>query len=633
MGTDSACEWLEADGLGGFASGTENLIRTRRYHGLLLSAVTPPTGRVMLVNGFEAWLETPRGRVDLTSQCYAGGVTHPEGHRHITHFSRDPWPTWTYDAGVCALTLEIASLKSRAATVVCWTAVGDVDGVTLCVRPLLSGRDYHALQRENTAINLGTRQQGSRLSWHTYPDQPVIYSVTNGTWEQSPAWYRSFQYSLERERGLDDVEDLASPGILRFRLGHGTALWMMGTRDVPELAEVADVLDDERRRRAAFASPLLLAADAYLVARGAGRTIVAGYPWFTDWGRDTFIAMRGLCLSTGRYDAARDILLEWAPAISRGMLPNRFPDSGDTAEYNSIDASLWFVVATGELLAAASANAGILTPFDRHRLESATVDVLEGLAAGTRYGIHCDGDGLLACGEPGVQLTWMDAKVGDRVITPRVGKPVEIQALWIHALRLGAQISHRWRRTLERAERSFALKFWNAEAGCLYDVVDVDHMAGRVDASIRPNQVFAVGGLGSSLVLGERARSVVDVLERHLLTPLGLRTLSPASPDYVGHYEGGPAARDAAYHQGTAWPWLMASFVDAWLNARGNSAAALHEARMRFLPAFDAHLTAAGLGHVSEIVDADPPFTPRGCPFQAWSLGELIRLQQRLTYT
>ena len=634
MWTDNSNEWLEPDGFGGFASGTVNTIRTRRYHGLLLAATTPPTGRVMLVNGFEAWLDTPSGRVDLSAQRYDGDVIHPRGDQHITAFTHEPWPTWTYDIGDGGqLRQEIVALPERPLTCVRWTFIGDASGVVLHVRPLLSGRDYHSLQRENDAINLSTRVAGERLSWHTYSDQPVVRCVTNGQWEQSPAWYRQFLYSAERERGLDCIEDLASPGTLHFRFDRGPALWLMSTSELPDLESLDRGLTAECDRRNGFASPLLRAADAYLVARGAGLTIVAGYPWFTDWGRDTFIAMRGLCLATGRLDEARDILLEWAATVSEGMLPNRFPDGGSAPEYNSVDASLWFVVSTGELLSLTEQRPEILTPFDRWRLEQATIAVIEGLAGGTRYGIRCEPDGLLACGVPGVQLTWMDAKVGDRVITPRIGKPVEVQALWINALAAGARISRRWQRTLDRAQQAFADRFWNSAAGCLYDVIDADHVPGRVDALIRPNQVFAVGGLPFTVLTGERARQVVDTVEAHLLTPVGLRTLSPDAPGYVARYEGDSATRDAAYHQGTAWPWLLAAFVDAWLEVRGNSSAALAEARARFLPPLTAHLSDAGLGHVSEIVDADPPFCPRGCPFQAWSLGELIRLTERVTYT
>jgi predicted glycogen debranching enzyme len=395
---------------------------------------------------------------------------------------------------------------------------------------------------------------------------------------------------------------------------------------------VDEVIARERQRRATFGDRLVRAADAYIVQRGVGRTIVAGYPWFTDWGRDTFISLRGLCLATNRLADARDILLEWANTVSEGMLPNRFPDSGEQPEYNAVDASLWYVVATGELLEVAASTPGLLSPLDRLRLETVIVAVLEGLARGTRYGIRADSDGLLACGAPGVQLTWMDARVGDRVITPRTGKPVEIQALWINALEAGARLSTRWGPVAARARATFERRFWNPQTGGLYDVVDVDHVKGSTDASLRPNQIFAIGGLPHAALVGVRARSVVDLMEAELLTPLGLRTLSPRDPAYVGRYAGDPGRRDASYHQGTAWPWLMGAFVDAWIRVRGGSAAVRREARERFLLPLMAHLDEAGLGHVSEIVDGDAPHTPRGCPFQAWSVGELIRIV-RMTAT
>ncbi|MEW6321114.1 MAG: amylo-alpha-1,6-glucosidase [Acidobacteriota bacterium] len=633
-------EWLEPDGLGGFASGTVNTIRTRRYHGLLLVATTPPTGRKLLVNGFEAWVEGPGGRQFLSVQRYAPDTIYPDGHRRIVGFARDPWPCWTYrlDDGT-EVVQEIWTTPPHARTIVRWTvktAGTELGDLSLAVRPLLSGRDYHALHGQNNAFAMATeRRADGLLRWRPYSELPVIVSATNGRWSDDPAWFRQFLYAAERERGLDCQEDLASPGILRWRLGSGPALWVMGTEPAIQplastdlVAEIDRAAAAERDRRARLGGPLARAADAYLVRRGIGKTIVAGYPWFTDWGRDTFISLRGLCLATGRLDEVRDILLEWSHAISRGMVPNRFPDAGEEPEYNSVDASLWFVIAARELLAAAPSPSRLLSSVDRLRLESAIDAILDGYARGTRYGIRCADDGLLQAGEPGVQLTWMDARVGGREITPRIGKPVEIQALWVNALEAGAAISSRWPAVLARARASFEARFWNEEAGCLFDVVDVDHVAGQKDPRIRPNQILAVGGLPTALLEGERARRVVDLVERVLWTPLGLRTLAPGTPGYAPHYEGGPDGRDGAYHQGTAWPWLLGPFVDAWVRVRGGTDDARREARERFLAPVLAHLDDAGLGHVSEIVDADPPHTPRGCPFQAWSLGELIRIDR-----
>ena len=364
-----------------------------------------------------------------------------------------------------------------------------------------------------------------------------------------------------------------------------------------------------------------------MVTRGTGRTIIAGYPWFGDWGRDTFIALRGLCLATGRLDDARSILLEWGSVVSQGMLPNRFADDGDTPEYNSVDASLWYVVVVGEWLDAMVAVGREVATSDQACLRTAVETILEDYMRGTRYRIHADVDGLLACGAPGTQLTWMDAKLGDGVVTPRIGKPVEVQALWVNALDVGARFVPHWGELRDGARTTFEARFWNEPRGCLYDAVDVDHVAGTGDASVRPNQLFALGGLPLALVEGKRARRLLELAERELLTPLGLRSLAPGEPGYAPHYAGGVRERDAAYHQGTVWPWLMGAFVEAWLRARDSSEPAKAEARARFLAPLHEHLNVAGLCHVSEIGDAEAPHTPNGCPFQAWSVGELLRLE------
>lgn len=630
---DDDREWLEPDGLGGFASGTISGIRTRRYHALLLTATTPPTGRMVLVNGFDAWIESGGDRFALSSQRYAPDVVAPDGATHITAFAREPWPTWTFTlpSGVVVVQ-EIFVPHGRAAAVVSWRLETPVAGaVQLVVRPFLSGRDYHGMHHENGSCRTEAGAEGELTRWQLYDGVPPIASLSNGRYAHDPVWYRNFLYRDETDRGLDDREDLLAPGTLTFDLSRGEAVWLLEsatpTPGVSTAATVAGLRRAERDRRAAFRSPLERAADAYLVRRGDGRTVIAGYPWFTDWGRDTFIALRGLCLAGGRVDDARRILLEWSDAVSLGMLPNRFADGGDAPEFNSVDASLWFVVAVKELLDAVEAGRGALTPAERQRLLVAVTEILEGYSEGTRYGIRLDADGLLACGEPGVQLTWMDAKVGDWVVTPRVGKPVEVQALWLHALAFASTWDSRWQVAYVRGRINFARKFWNPNGQCLYDVVDVDHVPGHLDASCRPNQILAIGGLGESLLDTDRTRIALGVVERKLLTPLGLRSLAPDEAGYVPHYRGGPRERDGAYHQGTVWPWLIGPFVDAWLSARGRTDAAKDEARTRFLRPLELHLEDAGLGHVSEIADAEPPFTPRGCPFQAWSVGEMLRLR------
>jgi predicted glycogen debranching enzyme len=622
-------EWLEADGLGGFASGTVAGPRTRRYHALLLTATHPPTGRVVLVNGVEAWVESEAGRVPLTAQRYAPDLVVPEAGAPIAGFRHEPWPCWTLrlpDGSEIAH--DILVHRPSGETLLRWRRIAGSGPCRLAVRPLLSGRDYHALHRENAGFDFAARIAGGTVAWRPYPGLPAITALSNGTYRHAPDWYRNFLYTAEQARGLDCIEDLATPGLFAWDLAAGEAVLILRAGDAlagAAPARAAQIAADEQAARAALGTPLRRAADCYLVNRGEGRTVLAGFPWFTDWGRDTFIAMRGLTLANPRLDDAGNILLAWCGAVSEGMLPNRFPDAGDTPEYNSVDASLWFVVAVHEFLASREAP-----PPVRDRLRDAVGAILQGYAAGTRYRIGMDADGLLAAGEPGVQLTWMDAKIGDRVITPRIGKPVEVQALWINALRIAAAWDARWQPLAARATAAFLARFPDPANGGLFDVVDADHVPDKNDGKLRPNQILAVGGLPFPIVTGEAARRIVDLVEARLLTPLGLRSLAPDDPDYVGRYRGDPLARDSAYHQGTVWPWLMGPFVQAWLAVRGNTEAAKAAARARFLPPLHAHLATAGLGHVSEVADGDAPHRPGGCPFQAWSLGELIRIEALL---
>jgi predicted glycogen debranching enzyme len=633
---DDGREWLETDGLGGFAMGTADGVRTRRYHGLLVAG-DASGGRMMLVNGVEVWVEIEGHRLALSSHRYAPGVVHPDGRSRIADFTTEPWPTWSYALGhFGSIVQEVFVVGGRNTAVVTWRFEPATPGgppARLSVRPLFSGRDYHALHHENPAFDFEPRRQGAVLTWTPYAGVPSVHVGSNGAYRHDPLWFRQFEYAEERARGLDAFEDLASPGEWAFALAgpdDRAALTLTAQFEDAEAgaAGAGAVRSAEARRRAAFATPLDRAADGYLIRRGAGRTVVAGYPWFTDWGRDTFIAIRGLCLATGRLDVARDILIEWSGAISDGMIPNRFPDAGGAPEFNAVDASLWFVVAAWEMERAAGHRSQVLSAADRDRLRQAVDDILDGYAAGTRFGIHCDDDGLLAAGAPGVQLTWMDAKIGDRVVTPRAGKPVEVNALWLNALRIGGSRTPRWRALQRKAAASFAARFWNEASDALYDVADVDGVRGAVDASIRPNQIFAVGGLPFPAVTGDRARRIVETVERQLLTPMGLRTLAPGSAGYAPRYEGDVEARDTAYHQGTVWPWLMGPFVEAWVRVHGDTPAVRALARQRHLDPLVQHLGAAGIGHVSEIADAEPPFTPRGCPFQAWSLGELLRLDR-----
>ena len=634
--SDSA-EWLEADGLGGFASGTTSGVRTRRYHALLLTATTPPSGRTVLVNGFDAWIETPRGKFFLSAQRYASEAINPDGTARLKEFQLRPWPKFWFELyDNVIVEHELFVPHQQSAVVLGWRLVGGSGGeVKLSVRPFLSGRDFHGTHHENDSFHFDPEFTRDRIRWKPYGDLPAVVARFRGTYRHLPTWYRNFLYTEERARGLDCLEDLASPGVFEWTLHEEPEILTFAAEGFGKIDEDGDLVTaieqlraGELARRGSFSSSLDAAADSYLVGRGSGKTIIAGYPWFGDWGRDTFIALRGLCLATNHLATARDILVEWAGTVSKGMLPNRFPDQGIEPEFNSVDASLWYVIAVHEYLSAAASKPELADPTVSRTLGQAVEAILSGYSQGTRFRIQADRDGLLAAGEPGLQLTWMDAKVDGHVVTPRIGKPVEVQALWINALWVGQSFSSHWQPLFKRASEAFAARYWNDAKNQLYDVLDVDHQMGAADPTSRPNQIFAVGGLPLVLLPMERARQVVDAVETALFTSIGLRSLAPAEPGYVPHYQGDVWHRDTAYHQGTVWPWLIGAFVEAWTRVRSNTPEAMALARQRFLPALEKHLAEAGLGHVSEIADGESPYTPRGCPFQAWSLGELLRLDR-----
>lgn len=633
---DKSAEWLEADGLGGFASGTALGVRTRRYHALLLSAISPPTGRVALVSGLEAWLEMDMGNFPLTSQMYFPGVLSPNGASNLESFEISPWPRWIYRLPYgMSLKHELFVPKGSSRTVLSWELVDPKGQIQLKVRPLLSARDYHSLQHENKDFRLDAQAAPGKVTWTPYPALPSVTALFNGEYSHQPDWYRQFLYEKEQERGLDFLEDLASPGVFQWDLTRGRAVLLLKSslpgevstetgKDVEKIYE--GFRSAEEKRRKAFSDPWTLAADSYFARRGKGETVIAGYPWFTDWGRDTFVSIRGLGLATGRLAETREILLEWAKSISQGMVPNRFPDLGEEPEYHSVDASLWYVIAVHDYLSASLS--GKVSPGDWDEFRGPLEEILNGYSQGTRWGIRMDEDGLLWSGEGDESLTWMDARVGGKAVTPRVGKPVEVQALWLNALWVGSHFSDKWNSLFQKGFSSFQDRFWNGAGEYLYDVVDVNRQPSTGDASIRPNQVFAVGGLPLVLLDQDKAWKVLQVVESKLLTPFGLRSLAPGQPGYRRRYQGSVSERDNAYHQGTVWPWLLGPFVEAWVRVRGNSREAKDEAKEKFLKPLLENLRGAGLGHLPELTDAEAPYLPKGCPFQAWSLGEAIRLRE-----
>jgi predicted glycogen debranching enzyme len=631
-------EWLETNGRGGFASSTVIGLNTRRYHGLLVAATKPPVGRLVLLSKLEETLYVEGQAFDLSANRYPG-VVHPQGFRYLKQFRLDPFPVFTYELEGIQIEKSVFMIHGENSTVIDYELRKNnhpelPKNLKLEVRPLIAFRDYHGTTHENGTINSAVEERSGSVSVTPYPGLPSLYLAHNAVeLNKTGYWYRNFEYDAERERGLDFQEDLFNPLVLRFDLRLNRQASIVASTAQHDVTQVTEYRQNEimRRRKAVMTSPveevfaqtLAAAADQYIVSRGDQKTVIAGYHWFSDWGRDTMIALPGLTLPTGRHDVARSILRIFARYVDQGMLPNRFPDAGETPEYNTVDATLWFFEAARAYLA----YTGDLE-FVRSELYPVFADIISWHVRGTRYGIKVDPSGLLSSGEQGVQLTWMDAKVGDWVVTPRRGKPVEIQALWYHALCIMEDLARRcddeagqkrYRNMAAVASWAFNRLFWNDKSGCLYDVIN----GGAPDPSIRPNQIFAVS-LPYSMLSPERATSVVEKVQEHLLTPYGLRSLAASDPQYRGRYTGGPAERDGAYHQGTVWPWLMGPFITAYVKVKGDRDEARRQAGGWLAPLKD-HLATAGLGHISEIFEGDAPHRPCGCIAQAWSVAEILR--------
>ena len=637
-------EWLETNGIGGFSSSTISGLNTRRYHGLLTAATKPPVGRLVLLSKLEETLIIDGRRYELSTNQYPGAV-HPQGFTFQTGFRLDPFAVFSYEVEGVRLEKSVFMVQGENTTVVEYNLTGALpdgrasdtvgEAIKFEVRPLIAFRDYHSTTHENGALDPNVDTKDGLTTLKPYSDLPALHLAHDAAQiDTNGFWYRNFQYAVEQERGLDFAEDLFSPCAFTFDLKQKTKVSIIASterRDVRK-ADAYRKAELERRKRLSgkpaqaqmnqLVSTLTAAADQFIVARERGKTVIAGYHWFADWGRDTMIALPGLTLATGHAEIAKSILAEFAAHVDQGMLPNRFPDAGETPEYNTVDATLWFFEAVRSLLQYTNDF-----EFVRANLYAVLKDIIDWHVKGTRYQIHVDDDGLLYSGEPGVQLTWMDAKVGDWVVTPRHGKPVEIQALWYNALRVMEQLAAKFKDgkakkkyavMADKVRASFNGVFWNEEAGCLYDVVNGD---GR-DASVRPNQVIAIS-LTNSMLSQDRAASVLRVVESELLTPRGLRTLSPHDPNYIGRYEGDPRSRDGAYHQGTVWPWLMGPFITAYVKTFGAKVG--RKFAIQWLSTFQDHSTEACLGQVSEIFDGDAPHTPRGCVAQAWSVAELLR--------
>lgn len=657
-------EWLVTNGIGGFASGTVATSMTRRYHGLLIAALQPPVGRNHLVAALDEVVRYGGKSYELATHRWAGGAISPQGHLLLESFRLEgTTPVWTYALADALFEKRIWMIQGENTSYVQYTPIRASGPLEIELKALVNYRDFHASTHAGDwQMKIAPIENGVMV----VPFEgatPFYLRSPHSSCEPRHEWYRDCFLPMERERGLDDHEDHLLAAVFRAELHVGDHVHVIvsteaGTSIVAESPANQDSGFDARspsqslltlaqrtiheasllkswtsqNPSSASIAPrwlpqLVLAADQFIVKRSLpeepnGHTIVAGYHWFGDWGRDTMISLPGLTLTTGRPEIACQILLAFARYVDGGMLPNNFPDASGKPQYNGVDAALWYFEAARQYFASTQ-DAGTL-----QKLFPIFSGIIDSHLNGTRYNIHVDpSDGLLYAGGPGVQLTWMDAKVAEWVVTPRTGKPVEVNALWINALETMAQFARASNKPTESFERLSAQakasfqKFWNADRNCCFDVIDSPGpgKGGVNDATLRPNQLFAVSLPVSPLSTAQQ-KSVVDICAQHLLTSHGMRSLASAGPGYQGRYSGDQHSRDVAYHQGTVWGWLLGPFALAHLRVYKDRGAAL-----RYLEPLGSHISAFGLGTLAEIFDGDPPHTPRGCIAQAWTVAEVLR--------
>jgi predicted glycogen debranching enzyme len=625
-------EWIETNGLGGFASSTITGANTRRYHALLTAAMNPPVKRISLLSKLDETIICGEDKFELGTNQFPGAV-YPEGFHLISNFAKKLFPQWIYKLpnGI-KLKKTIACVHGENTTLVVYEVLKANTNFILELLPLVSARDIHTLNHVNTSVNRDVEFENSTLTIKPYNNLPGFFILAAGSeFRVEPDWYYNFEYQEELSRGHEYNEDLFTPGKLFKELKEGDKFGIVITTENPEGKNAVKGLNKEKLRREKLIDKckdetekkLILAADQFIVKRGAERkTIIAGYHWFSDWGRDTMIALPGLCLSTQRYADAKKILLAFAESVDKGMLPNHFPDNGEVPEYNTADATLWFFIAIKKYLDATGDKKFVLKI-----ILPVLHEIIDWHLKGTRHNIHVNNDGLLYQGEEGQQLTWMDARVGNWVVTPRIGKAVEINALWYNALIIFSELlelnkqneqSFEYFMKAKTIKDQFTGIYWNENNNCLYDFVNRDIK----DDSIRPNQLFAIS-LPYPLIPKVKARLLLKTVKEQLYTPVGLRSLSQDHKDYHGHYGGDQLSRDGAYHQGTVWSWLLGPYIDAIINVKGERGFAEVKA---IIKNFHYHFNEAGIGTVSEIFDGDAPHSPRGCIAQAWSVGELLRV-------
>lgn len=627
-------EWLETNGLGGWAGSTLSGMHTRRYHSMLMAATNPPTERMSLLSKLDETLIVGENRIELGT-CDYGDVVCGHGYKLMTSFQQSFFPEWIFSVGKIKLKKTIAMVHGANTTLISYEVIDADRSFEMELLPLVAYRGYHELKKQDDYILTEGVFKQHTLKINAYEQAPSVYiQVPGASYTANANWYYHFHYGVEQYRGMDDQEDLFSHGHFTVTLKKGSKLVVIAsTDDCSQVDGNALLIAESARRKnilgktsmSTVSGVLTLAADQFIVSRDKDlTTVIAGYHWFTDWGRDTMISLPGLCLATGRFDEAKKILKAFAQHLSMGMLPNRFQDNGAPPEYNNVDGTLWFFNAAYLYLDATKDRQFILK-----EIFPVLTEIIEWHYKGTRYNIKVDKDGLLFAGEEGQQLTWMDARIGSWVITPRMGKPVEIQALWYNALRIYAElailnrkkkIANFYNQEATALQATFLSVFWDKERGYLSDVIDQE---GKTNPVLRPNQLLALS-LPFPLVEGKDARAILNLIERELYTPIGLRSLDSHDTAYTDHYGGDMVKRDSAYHQGTVWSWLLGPYIDAMMLHMEKGEAAV-KAKM-CIQNVAYHLKEACIGTVSEIFDARLPHAPRGCVAQAWGVAEILRV-------
>lgn len=634
-------EWLETNGLGGWSGSSIIGVNTRRYHGLLVAAIVPPTDRMVLLSKLDETIIVDDKRIELGVNLFPDNIIHPRGHQYLNSFNKDIFPQWEYEAEGIRLKKTIGMIHGENTVIILYEVMKAAKPVALELLPLMAAKGYHSLVREGAQMHWDADFNNG--VFHNQPDgmTDIFISVPGSSYRHQPRWFNSFQYSVEQYRGQDYTEDLFNHGIFSVELKQGDSFGIIVSTRNPEGRDAHELLSNEGTRRRLLISnqpddevikQLVLAADQFIVKRDEDlKTIIAGYHWFTDWGRDTMISLPGLCLSTGRFEDARKIIAAFAKSVSMGMLPNRFQDNGEEPEYNNVDGTLWYFIAVYKYLKATGDKDFVL-----QEILPVLKEIIDWHYKGTRYNIHVDTDGFLYAGEAGQQLTWMDARIGDWVVTPRMGKPVEIQALWYNALRIFAellQLNDQYddvlivNRSAEKLQQNFVQQFWYAEGNYLYDNIDEN---GNPVAELRPNQLFAIS-LPFALIKDEKAKSILKIVEENLYTPVGLRSLAATDSQYIPVYGGDQWHRDSAYHQGTVWSWLLGAYIDGIMSEPdyiGSDGLMGKEKVLKIIEDFSYHLGEGCIGSVSEIFDADRPHHPRGCVAQAWGVGEILRVMK-----